>query len=130
MNCPRCNNLLDRIDADGLELDYCAQCHGVWFDKGEIRSFFGLPSDLPEENLPKSLGKPKRMKCPSCPEGNLFEVQYTGRANLMVDKCDLCSGFWFDGGEVAELKKLAPMLTTVKDQVRYLLYHARKSLKG
>lgn len=130
MNCPRCQQTLDHVNAEGLELDYCASCHGVWFDKGEVRAFFALPQDIPaDEGLPKSLGRLKPLSCPTCPEGRLYEVQYSGSGNLMVDMCNLCSGFWFDGGEVAELKKLAPMLNTAKDQVRYLLYHARKALR-
>src|SRR5215208_5800916 len=36
MNCPRCNIVLTLSNRDGVEIDYCAQCRGVWLDRGEL----------------------------------------------------------------------------------------------
>ena len=36
MNCPRCNVALLITDRQGIEIDYCAQCRGVWLDRGEL----------------------------------------------------------------------------------------------
>ena len=36
MNCPKCNVLLAISDRQGIEIDYCPQCRGVWLDRGEL----------------------------------------------------------------------------------------------
>ena len=37
MKCPICNSI-DLIIAErqGVEIDYCPQCRGIWLDRGEI----------------------------------------------------------------------------------------------
>jgi len=135
MICPRCQIELERIEIEGLELDYCSECQGVWFDKGEVAAFFGFPQDAPEDDgIGKGLGRLSALACPRCPEGKLHEMQYSSATTLMVDKCDLCSGFWFDGGEIPELKKenavkIIKALMHPIDQVRFIIYHARKALR-
>ena len=36
MNCPTCNVTLLLTDRQGIEIDYCPQCRGVWLDRGEL----------------------------------------------------------------------------------------------
>jgi Zn-finger nucleic acid-binding protein len=37
MNCPHCpNTTLVMSDRQGIEIDYCPQCRGVWLDRGEL----------------------------------------------------------------------------------------------
>ena len=36
MNCPKCNVLLQLSERQGIEIDYCPQCRGVWLDRGEL----------------------------------------------------------------------------------------------
>lgn len=36
MNCPLCNVGLKMTDRQGIEIDYCPQCRGVWLDRGEL----------------------------------------------------------------------------------------------
>ena len=36
MTCPRCNGDLRAQRRDGIEIDVCAQCRGVWLDRGEL----------------------------------------------------------------------------------------------
>ena len=36
MNCPVCNVELRMTDRQGIEIDYCPQCRGVWLDRGEL----------------------------------------------------------------------------------------------
>jgi len=36
MNCPNCNVELRITDRQGVEIDYCPQCRGVWLDRGEL----------------------------------------------------------------------------------------------
>ena len=37
MYCPVCKNVeLKMSDRQGVEIDYCPQCRGVWLDRGEL----------------------------------------------------------------------------------------------
>ncbi len=36
MKCPSCDELLVMTERQGVEIDYCPQCRGVWLDKGEL----------------------------------------------------------------------------------------------
>ena len=36
MSCPVCRAPLAMSDRQGIEIDYCPQCRGVWLDRGEL----------------------------------------------------------------------------------------------
>ncbi len=36
MQCPVCQVPLSMSDRQGIEIDYCPQCRGVWLDRGEL----------------------------------------------------------------------------------------------
>ncbi len=37
MKCPTCvNTVLVMSERQGVEIDYCPQCRGVWLDRGEL----------------------------------------------------------------------------------------------
>ena len=36
MPCPLCKIPLALADREGIEIDYCQQCRGVWLDRGEL----------------------------------------------------------------------------------------------
>lgn len=36
MNCPICNVSLLLSDKQGIEIDYCPKCRGIWLDRGEL----------------------------------------------------------------------------------------------
>ncbi len=36
MNCPIDNTNLQMTSRDGVEIDYCPSCRGVWLDRGEL----------------------------------------------------------------------------------------------
>jgi Zn-finger nucleic acid-binding protein len=36
MNCPTCKVPLLTSERQGVEIDYCPDCHGIWLDHGEL----------------------------------------------------------------------------------------------
>jgi len=36
MKCPKCNQFLVMSERQGVEIDYCPECRGVWLDRGEL----------------------------------------------------------------------------------------------
>ncbi len=54
MSCPVCRVPLAMSDRQGIEIDYCPQCRGVWLDRGELdkiveRSAAPAPSATPPQ---------------------------------------------------------------------------------
>lgn len=40
MKCPRCeNSVLEERERDGVTIDVCRHCRGVWLDRGELERF-------------------------------------------------------------------------------------------
>jgi Zn-finger nucleic acid-binding protein len=51
--CPHCKINLVMSDRQGIEIDYCPKCRGVWLDRGELdkiieRSMQFQPQTVPE----------------------------------------------------------------------------------
>jgi hypothetical protein len=44
MNCPVCTVTLRPADRDGIEVDYCPQCHGVWIGREQLDQILARPS--------------------------------------------------------------------------------------
>ena len=36
MKCPNCNATLVMSERQGIEIDFCPECRGVWLDRGEL----------------------------------------------------------------------------------------------
>ncbi len=36
MDCPSCRVELQMTERQGVEIDYCPKCRGVWLDRGEL----------------------------------------------------------------------------------------------
>ena len=51
MNCPICKDAsLMMTERQGIEIDYCPQCRGVWLDRGELDKIIarsGAESEAP-----------------------------------------------------------------------------------
>jgi uncharacterized protein len=54
MKCPICSVDLTMSERQGIEIDYCPQCRGVWLDRGELDKIIERSQPMPPE---KSQGK-------------------------------------------------------------------------
>ena len=58
MKCPVCvDTNLVMSERQGIEIDYCPQCRGVWLDRGELdklieRTLSAMPSGAPPREIP------------------------------------------------------------------------------
>jgi len=93
---------------EDIELDYCTECRGVWFDSGELELLFdtmqldgGALESAGILNLPEAATDEKKRRCPIC--GRRMKKVNIGQPPLLIDACIEGHGLWFDGGEVAQL---------------------------
>ena len=48
MKCPTCRDAqLVITDRQGVEIDYCPECRGVWLDRGELDKIIERSMDVP-----------------------------------------------------------------------------------
>lgn len=57
--CPNCQTGMKEITREGVQIDMCATCQGVWLDRGELnkllelnRQEFSAPSAQPPQAAP------------------------------------------------------------------------------
>jgi Zn-finger nucleic acid-binding protein len=109
MICPVCKHHMLVVEYHNVELDYCNNCRGVWFDSGELELLlrsYGL--EEPKAffdglfNSPESSSREKKRKCPICGR-KMKKTAVGGQPEILIDVCPQKHGLWFDGGEVARL---------------------------
>ena len=104
LTCVKCTSVLDRASFEGLEVDLCPRCGGLWLDRGEITRAARLPEGeiarlrglLVESSGPPPLATSHLVPCPAC-NGSLAEVLL---GNVHVDYCSSCHGIFLDRGEL------------------------------
>jgi Zn-finger nucleic acid-binding protein len=104
MKCSKCGNDLTRKNLEGVEIDECTKCGGIWFDEDELRK----AKDNKDADLNwldfDVLKSPQRInteeniyKCPKC-NVNMEKIKYD-KSNIIIDYCPSCRGIWLDKGE-------------------------------
>ena len=137
--CPVCKKQPMEKSQDSetkLEVDNCPECLGIWFDAGELETFY-KSRELVKKFTPVGGDSvhhtyeisASARRCPRCRKG--MERPLVG--GISVDVCRDCRGIWFDHGE---LQKVTQIYKTrglqgdelVTDQVRG--GHSAKAGKG
>lgn len=47
MKCPKCNISLLMSEKQGIEIDYCPDCRGIWLDRGELEKLIEKSASEP-----------------------------------------------------------------------------------
>ncbi|OGV49037.1 MAG: hypothetical protein A2X49_14380 [Lentisphaerae bacterium GWF2_52_8] len=106
MKCPKCEKELARKKIDGIELEKCPGCSGIWFDFDELEELMKKEfqeSLAAKDSTQKSLDNVSGI-CPRCGgNGKLIPV-YDRINNIHIDSCKVCYGKWLDGSEYENLK--------------------------
>lgn len=106
--CGKCGGRFHSMFLEGMILDRCATCRGIWFDYAEIQRLVGVPSEKRKPGAESRPSFPAPLdpllgSCPSCRVGLRAFAVPDARASIEV--CPLCLGVWFDHGEVALLER-------------------------
>jgi Zn-finger nucleic acid-binding protein len=69
MDCPVCKNVkLVMADRQGIEIDYCPDCRGVWLDRGELDKIIDRSVGVVAEPAPVQ-ARQDPYQAPRQPEG-------------------------------------------------------------
>ncbi len=110
MKCPVCHtDTLAPMEFEGVELDFCHGCKGIWFDQGEAAFYLETTRDMPALKSVLDGATDTDKACPRC-DVPMVEIDYVPDADLRLDVCVGCRGIFVDGGEMPKLERLAAAL--------------------
>jgi Zn-finger nucleic acid-binding protein len=91
-------------EREGIELDVCPWCRGLWFDAGELALLaekLARPLRVPEGALQPAATAEKPRPCPRCDRA--MDKVFVGTSpRVLLDRC-AGHGLWFDHGELGSL---------------------------
>jgi uncharacterized protein len=119
VNCSGCKKAMAEVVVEGVTIDTCAQCGGVWLDSGEADDLAKKGGKTsPKDELKKKKyellkqwkvspqdPRPTDRSCPRCEE-HLVRVNYKQVPGLLVDKCPKDCGLYLDKGELEKVRLL------------------------
>ena len=65
MKCPVCDVALSISSREGVEIDFCPQCRGVWLDRGELDKVIERAAQSLAPSTPVGAGRDERYDRPA-----------------------------------------------------------------
>ncbi|HEX4909181.1 MAG TPA: zf-TFIIB domain-containing protein [Permianibacter sp.] len=107
MNCPKCHAAMDHVHLNGIEVDRCSGCKGMWFDTGELDAMRAIDDsemlDLGSPALGQAFNGQHDIDCPRCEDIALLTRRING-GSVTVEQCPRCRGSFLDAGEFTAYK--------------------------
>lgn len=115
MQCPRDDTTMDRATHEGVEVEICPACGGLWLDPGELKTLLDayekahhkVPPPEDEMTVGLEMAAEKQSPptlCPVCAADNVRE-EYGLASRVLVDRCPEGHGVWLDKGELEAIEE-------------------------
>ena len=106
MICPKCQSDMEAIVYEGIEVDRCKGCQGIWFDAGESdwlrHEDAAATIDTGDPLTGRQTNTIDRYRCPRCDGGMLRRID-PKPPHIQYEECTSCRGSFFDAGEFADV---------------------------
>jgi Zn-finger nucleic acid-binding protein len=125
VKCPKCGGELQPVVQAGIEVDRCANCGGLWFDRREadrLRQEKGSAKavDIGDAKVGDQHNEQAKVECPRC-HTLMIRMVDLDQHHIWYESCPVCYGKWFDAGEFKDLQE-----ESVVDFFRDLFARERK----
>lgn len=97
MQCPNCGASLAAAKRDGLDVEACPDCNGLWLTRQELDQLENEAFDLGKKGSLVFGAEASSRKCPECAAA-LQKFHYRDY-DLELEFCAAGHGFWLDAGE-------------------------------
>ncbi|HEX4097939.1 MAG TPA: zf-TFIIB domain-containing protein [Caulobacteraceae bacterium] len=97
MKCPNCSAELALAKRDGVEMEVCPACNGMWLSQQELTELEDEAYDLGKKGTLVFDPEPSSRRCPACDQG-LKRFHYRDY-DLELEFCETGHGFFLDAGE-------------------------------
>lgn len=131
MQCPKCLSDMEVIDYQGIEIDRCTDCFGMFFDhleKDDLKTLEGVESiDVGDEFVGARYNEILDVPCPKCKVkmNHVLHTDYIGHNSapskpyeIKFESCPNCHGAFFDAGEFSDY-----MEDEIFDQFQDIVQH-------
>ncbi|MDH3615963.1 MAG: MFS transporter [Gammaproteobacteria bacterium] len=109
MRCPKCRADMEQIDVEGIEVDRCTICNGIWFDAGEMDLLKNKQAaaaiDIGDAKTGKQSNAIDSYQCPRC-SGAMIKVVDPRQTHIWYETCSSCHGSYLDAGELRDLSNV------------------------
>ena len=118
MICPKCKGNTEKVTYEGITVDRCIGCKGIWFDMLEAEDLKKIKGseviDVGDPKNGKKYRKIGNINCPKC-DTPMVKMVDEEKHHIWFEKCKLCSGMWFDAGQFTDYKEKERLLGKIKD---------------
>jgi len=106
--CPKCGGDMQAVEYDGIEVNRCVGCSGLWFDMLEhehLKAIEGSESiDLGSARDGRNYDRVDHIDCPVC-KTQLIRMVDRSQPHIHYEACTSCYGVYFDAGEFRDYKE-------------------------
>ena len=124
MNCPKCKAAMELVTFEGVTVDRCSACKGIWFDANEQKELKGKKGadaiDTGDAVVGKKMDKIHDIRCPRCNVPMIWMVEVDSQS-IDYEACTKCFGIFLDAGEFKHLKG-----ANISDYLRGLFSSVKK----
>ena len=123
MKCPDCNAELVQKKRDGVDMEVCPSCAGMWLSSRELTQLEDEAFDFGDDEKGSLMldPTPSTRKCPQC--GKLMKTFQYRLYDLEMDFCEDQHGYWLEADE--DKRVLEIMKTEEKNLGRKVLAEDR-----
>ena len=108
MRCPKCRADMQQVEYEGVEIDRCKYCKGIWFDAGESEVLrnekAAVAIDTGSPRTGKQSNEIDNYRCPRC-SGGMMRMVDPQQTHIWYEECTSCRGSFFDAGEFSDLSQ-------------------------
>lgn len=117
MQCPKCHTDMKQIEFEGVQVDRCYNCYGIWFDfqeqqqlkdkQGATQIDSGDPTTARRTNLIRKI---------YCPRDGALMTPLVDlkQPHIEYEACPHCYGVFFDAGEFKDYSQLT-LLESIRE---------------
>jgi len=120
MPCLKCGHWSDVVTLDGVEVERCPRCEGIYLDRNELDELTGasgltarlakdtsrchachctIPDDA--DRCPACQSELPPFSCPKCTS----VMRHVIVGDVVMELCTSCHGIWLDAGELEEVRR-------------------------
>jgi Zn-finger nucleic acid-binding protein len=110
IRCPKCRTDMEQVNHEGVEVDRCRHCRGLWFDAGEIEALSNRQAaaalDTGDTDTGRRHNALQDYDCPRC-GGVMTRTTDARQPHIAFESCRDCGGSFLDAGELKDLAHLS-----------------------
>ena len=108
MKCPKCVSPMIKIRFEGIEVDRCTDCQGLWFDEFKKDELLKVKRseqiDVGDAKVGRTFDRVNCIFCPRC-EARMVRLTDLDQPHIHFEHCTVCGGAFLDAGEFRDLKR-------------------------